>query len=200
MKSTDDPHSIVKRCWSKENLQLLIPIIRLLTIHMPGKRYDTLFFLPGSGTRFVNFRYYFKNGAKALTDLDNLITDNESVSYIWNTASDIIKLFNESKIILFPPQLIILGCFKGYNSIDQLTKAAMTIEEVEPTLLEIDKKNQLVLLPYDKDYDISKRIEKEPETESKADLVKSLARIRKLTAGKNVTCRFGMNNNGPHSL
>lgn len=80
-----------------------------------------------------------------------------------------------------PPQIIILGCIKDYSSLGSLSKACIGIQELEPIMLELNTRLSKALLPYDKDYDISKFLEKEPETESKQDLIKSLERIRKLT-------------------
>jgi len=35
---------------------------------MPGKRYDCIFYLPGSGTKFVNYAQYLKKGVEGLND------------------------------------------------------------------------------------------------------------------------------------
>jgi hypothetical protein len=57
--STDTSHQIVKRCWNNENLKFILPVIRIMTIHQPGKRYDCFFYIPNKGAKFVNLGQYF---------------------------------------------------------------------------------------------------------------------------------------------
>lgn len=61
---------------------------------------------------------------------------------------------------------------------------------MDPILL--DKHGEIAFLPYDKEYNSAKIIAKEPESESKRDLIEFLEQTKRSLAGKETVCRFRM--------
>jgi hypothetical protein len=47
-------HDLVNSCWDSNSLKRILPVIRLMTIQMKGKRYDTWFYVAGPKTKMIN--------------------------------------------------------------------------------------------------------------------------------------------------
>lgn len=91
-KQGESSHELVNRCWNKGTLKLILPVIRLLTVHIPGKRYDTWFYAAGPKTKMINLReYQLQNKSEALYSFDKITTDNESLGYMWRSAIDLLE-------------------------------------------------------------------------------------------------------------
>lgn len=53
-KVGDSMHDLVNSCWDSNSLKRILPVIRLMTIQMKGKRYDTWFYVAGPKTKMIN--------------------------------------------------------------------------------------------------------------------------------------------------
>lgn len=78
-KMGESTHELVNRVWDGKALkEMILPVIRLMTIQMKGKRYDTWFYVTSPKTKIVNFKQYLSqnNNPKVLGNMDNLIADD----------------------------------------------------------------------------------------------------------------------------
>jgi hypothetical protein len=102
------------------------PVIRLVTIQNLKRRYDTYFYAieikdndKYECLNLAEFDKYQKNNPhpqidlKSLRDLENIsINKDESDDYLWQEAGKLLKNYEEDKLDIAPPQLIILKCFE----------------------------------------------------------------------------------------
>lgn len=146
------------------------PIIRLITIHGLKRRYDTMFFVVqmkendeyeclNLGEFGINFENNCRNQVKNNEDVllkENIsktirnfeklaINKSESDDFIWEEAGEINKKYEQDKIQVAPPQLIILKCFEmkgGKEFFNQLNK----LKEIQKTKRE--EANVLIREPF----------------------------------------------------
>lgn len=67
VKSEDDLKNVWDDRWMEKEL---LPVVRLVTIQMPGRRYDCFFYVASHKCRLLNLRLFLKS--KNTADLHNL--------------------------------------------------------------------------------------------------------------------------------
>lgn len=131
------------------------PLIRLITIQGLKRRYDTMFFvlevkeneeyeclnLGEFANKFANNNMnQLKNDeifeskadiSKTIRNFENLaINKEESDEFIWQEAGEILRNYEEDKMLVAPPQLIILKCFE-MKGIKELFNQIAKLKEIQ---------------------------------------------------------------------
>jgi hypothetical protein len=88
-----------------------------------------------------------------LSNLDRLITDDESHSYRWESCLFLLDAAAKQEILLFPPQIILLGCLQNYHTRKDLIDGISKIDDFSPTLMSLNLKAAQAYFPCDYRYD-----------------------------------------------